>query len=117
MSTIVDFKAAFLGVSRALAESPQTDNYTLVLDDANKCVSLSNASAKIITVPPHADVPFLVGTQIPLLADGAGTVSVVAGSGVTIKSFGDLLDLAGQNATACLWQQATDVWVLTGNLA
>jgi len=47
---------------------------------------------------------------------GAGTLSVVAGAGVTINSRGGDLVLAGQYAVAALKKVATDSWTLTGDL-
>lgn len=91
--------------------------YTLVLGDAGKLIEMSNASAITLTVPPNADVAFAVGTQITLVQTGAGTVTVSPGSGVTISSNGSLTDLGGQYAIAVLYKQATNVWILGGDIA
>jgi hypothetical protein len=91
--------------------------YTLVLADAHKLVTQSNASGVTTTVPPNSSVAFEIGDQVNLLQLGAGQVTVAAGSGVTIRSQGSKLKLNGQYATATLVKIGTDEWVLLGNTA
>ena len=90
--------------------------YTLVLTDAHKLVTLSNASAITLTVPTNASVAFDIGDQVNLLQLGAGQVTV-SGSGVTFRSEGSKLKLKAQYATATLVKIGTDEWVLLGNTA
>lgn len=90
--------------------------YTLVLADAHKLVTLSNASAITLTVPPNSSVAFETGDQVNLLQLGAGQVTVAAGSGVTLRSEGSKVKLSGQYALATLVKIGTDEWVLVGNL-
>ena len=59
--------------------------YTLVVGDANKLVTASNASAITITVPPSV---FSANDQIHVQQIGAGQVTFAQGSGVTITSTG-----------------------------
>jgi hypothetical protein len=101
----------------ALVENAQADNYTAVLTDASKLVTITHASAKVFTVPPNADVAFPVGTQIALQRGGAGTLTVAAGSGVTINSAAGLLAISAQYATAALVKTGTNTWLLAGSLA
>jgi hypothetical protein len=91
--------------------------YTLVLGDAQKLVTLSNAASITATVPPNSSVAFTIGDQVNLMQLGAGQVTVAAGSGVTVSSQGTKLKLNGQYATGTLVKVATDSWVLIGNLA
>jgi hypothetical protein len=90
--------------------------YTLVLADAHKLVTLSNASAISLTVPTNASVAFQIGDQVNLLQLGAGQVTV-GGAGVTLRSQGSRLKLNGQYSTATLVKIASDEWVLLGNTA
>jgi hypothetical protein len=90
--------------------------YTLVLADAHKLVTLSNASAITLTIPTNASVAFEIGDQVNLLQLGAGQVTV-GGASVTIRSEGSKLKLKGQYATATLVKIDTDTWVLVGNTA
>lgn len=59
--------------------------YTLVAGDLNKLVTLNNASAITLTVPPSV---FSAGDQIHIQQIGAGQVTLAQGSGVTINSTG-----------------------------
>lgn len=95
----------------------QTASYTLVLADAGKAVEVNSASAATVTVPPNSSVAFPAGTVVEVYQHGAGAVTVAAGVGVTIRSRGGLLALAGQYASASLRKRGTDEWVLTGDLA
>lgn len=91
--------------------------YTLVLTDAHKFVTLSNASAITLTVPPNSSVAFETGDQVNLMQLGAGQVTIAAGSGVTIRSEGSKLKLKAQYAVATLLKIDTDTWVAIGNLS
>ena len=92
--------------------------YTLILADAGKLVTLTNASAITLTVPTHAAVAYPVGTVIALAQLGAGLVSIAGASGVTINGAAPGSDaLAGQWAAATLTKLATDTWLLSGGLA
>ena len=91
--------------------------YTLVAGDAAEMVSLSNASAITLTVPPNSSVAFPTGTQIILYQAGAGQVTVAAGAGVTLRSQGTKLKLTGQYAVASLIKIGTNEWILAGNVA
>jgi len=89
--------------------------YTLVLSDEGKLVTLSNASAITLTVPPNSSVAFDVGTYIDLAQIGAGQVTVAQGSGVTVNATPGL-KFRAQYAGASLRKIATDTWLLFGDL-
>lgn len=91
--------------------------YTLVLADAGKLVTLTNAGAITLTVPPNASVAFSTGTTIAVTQLGAGTVTVSPGAGVTLNSLSGATDVSGQYATASLTKTGTDTWLLAGGLA
>ena len=97
-------------------ENAQTGtSYTLVLTDAFKLVTMSNASANTLTVPPNTDVAFPVGIRIDIGQDGAGQTTVTAGSGVTIRT-PETLKLRKQWAKATLIKRGTNTWDIEGNL-
>jgi hypothetical protein len=104
-------------VGNQAIESAQTASYTLVLGDAGKMVTMTNASANNLTVPPNSSVAFPVNTRIDVIQYGAGQTTIVAGSGVTIYSSGSKLKLTGQYSGASLWKKASDTWVLVGDIA
>lgn len=102
----------------ALQLNAQTGtSYTLVLGDAAKTITLTNAAAITLNVPTNASVAFAIGTQIMLYQGGAGQVSVVATTPATttIRAQGTKTKITGQYGVACLMKLATDEWVLFGN--
>jgi len=89
--------------------------YTLVLTDSAKMVTLNNASAVTMTVPPNSSVAYATGTQIAISALGAGQVTVAQGSGVTVRT-AETLKLRDQYSGASLLKIGTDEWLLVGDL-
>lgn len=120
-SWAAELRAAIYDVSdRADGRAPlntRTSNYVLVLADEGKLVEMNVASANTLTVPPNSSVAFPVGSTVYVRQYGAGTSTITAGAGVTIRSRGSLIDLAGQYAEAVLTKRATDEWVLSGDIA
>ena len=92
-------------------------SYTLALTDKGELVTMTNAAANTLTVPPNSSVAFPIGTQIVVEQGGAGTTTIAAGAGVTLNSAGSLLDLASQYSTLVLIKKATDTWLVAGDLA
>jgi hypothetical protein len=91
-------------------------SYTLVLADLGKLVTMTNAGASTLTVPPNSSVAFPVGASIKVAQLGAGQVTLTQGSGVTIH--GDPgLKVAVQYAGVELVKYATDTWLAIGRLA
>lgn len=99
------------------APNVQVANYILALADAGKAVEANAAGNINVTVPPNADVAFPIGTVIEVLRYGAGTVTIVAGAGVTIRSRGGLLAIGNQYGSVSLRKRAANEWVLNGDLA
>ena len=60
--------------------------YTFVLADIGKIVTGSNASAQVYTVPTNASVPYDNGTSLAVLNLGAGLLTVVGDTGVTVSN-------------------------------
>ena len=99
-----------------LTINPQTGTtYTPVLTDNGKLVTLSNASAITLTVPTNASVAYATGAQINIQAIGAGQVTVVGDTGVTVNGTGT--KLRTQWSAATLVKTATDTWTLIGDIA
>lgn len=92
-------------------------SYTFALSDGSGAggfplVTASNAAAQTYTVPPNSSVAFPVGTQIDLVQQGAGAVTIAPGSGVTINAANGVTTLANQYTAASLVKTATDTWSL-----
>jgi hypothetical protein len=80
LKTVFDLKA-----NHSLSINEQTGtSYTLVANDAlTKIVKFTNSSAVTVTVPPAT---FTVGQQINIAQYGAGKVTLVGGSGITVSA-------------------------------
>lgn len=92
----------------AMTQNAQTGTtYTFVAADFTKLVTLSNASPVAVTLPLEATVPWPTGTQLRLLNQGAGVVTVAGAVGVTIN--GTPLTLA-QYKGAILTKTGTNTW-------
>jgi hypothetical protein len=92
-----------------------TDSATLALTDAHKMVQANKATAMNITIPPSGTTNFNVGTSIAVIQLGAGQVTVVAGSGVTIYNASTLKTRA-QYSILSLTKAATDTWYVAGDM-
>lgn len=92
--------------------------YTLVIADATyKLVTLSNAAAITVTVPPSL---FAIGDTINLQQIGAGQVTFAAGSGVTITSTGATSaapKLRAQFSAGTVICTAADTFTIVGDLS
>jgi len=103
------------------AYNPQTGTaYTLALTDAPAAsssqgiVSMNNASANAVTVPPHSSVAWVGQTMIQVIQLGAGQTTITPGAGVTVLNASSLTARA-QNSTLLLTYLGSDVWVLSGD--
>jgi len=103
--------------NKLVVTNRQTASYTLVLSDADKLVEMNVGSANNLTVPLNSSVAFSTGTQILLAQYGAGQTTIVATSGVTIRSNGAKLKLNAQYSGATLVKIAENEWYLFGDIA
>lgn len=113
MSTVTGLAAALTTLT---PNAQAGTSYTLDLADAGARVSMSNAAANVVTVPPNSAVAFPVNTIIYVSQDGAGATSLAAGSGVTINT-ADGLKVGGQYKMVSLIKTATNTWLGIGSVA
>lgn len=110
------------GGSSVRAINTQTGTtYTFALTDGsgngnNPLVTLDNAAGVSATVPPNSSVAFAIGSQIDILQLGAGDVTFVAGSGVTINSPNGALVIDSRYSGVSLVKTGTNTWDLFGAL-
>jgi ATP-dependent protease HslVU (ClpYQ) peptidase subunit len=92
--------------------------YTLVLTDADaKLVTMSNAGAITLTIPPDI---FTAGQTIDIQSIGAGLTTFAAGAGVTITSTGAAAAapvLRAQYSACTVICTASNVFTVIGDLA
>ena len=89
--------------------------YTSVLSDAFKTVYMDNEEPNTLTVPSDSAFPFPDNTRIDIGQDGEGQTTLVAGSGVIIRS-PETLKLRKQWSKASLIRRAVNIWDLIGDL-
>lgn len=101
-----------------LAFNAQTGTtYTLVIADLGKLVTLSNASAITLTVPPSV---FTTGNIINIQQIGAGQVTLAQGAGVTITSTGATVaapKLKKQYSAASIICTGSNTFTVIGDLS
>lgn len=101
-----------------VAGTPQTASYTPQLTDRGTCIEMNSTSGLNFTVPPNSgtgSVAFQVGTVLAVCQINTGTVTFVAGTGVTIDTPSSLTTRA-RWSTAMLRKRGTNEWVLSGDL-
>lgn len=101
-----------------LADNEKTASFTFALTDVEKMTRANHATVAITaTVPPNSTVAFPLGSVLNVVQWGAAAVTIAQGAGVTInKPVTKTFVLAERYSTVTLWKQATDVWLLFGNL-
>jgi hypothetical protein len=109
--------------STALALNAQTGTtYTFVLTDSNNTlVTASNASAQTYSIPTNANVAYPIGSQINIIAIGAGqvTINAVTSGTTTVLSNGGTAaspKLRVQYSSATCVKVATDTWYVIGDI-
>jgi len=91
--------------------------YTLVAANLNQLVTLNNASAITLTLPPSV---FSAGDVINIAQIGAGQVTLAQGSGVTINSTGATATapkLRARYSAASIICTASNTFLVVGDLA
>ena len=93
-------------------------SYTLVLSDADAYISMTNPSAKILTVPTNTTVAFPINTEIFIANNNDADVllTLTPASGVTIRKPNDQLYTLPKWAGACLVKIGTNEWVAYGGM-
>jgi len=91
-------------------------SYTLVLTDAGKFITFTNAAAIAVTVPTNASVAFPIGTQIGFQQGGAGQVTFSGAVPPTLKSADNAYTTVKLYSVGYMIKIATDVWALGGDL-
>ena len=70
---------AWVGLNYSTISNSTATAYTVTSNDGNTTINFSNAAAQTVTVPDILDI----GERVDVIRDGAGTVILAAGTGVT----------------------------------
>lgn len=101
------------GASKDLTLDRKTASYTLVASDNNKLIEMNVGSANNVTIDSGV---FTAGNQILVSQYGAGQVTFVAGSGVTLRSPSGKLKLTGQYSLATIICISASEFYISGDL-
>jgi hypothetical protein len=104
-----------VGASQVIFNT-QTTDYTPVFSDIDKWITITSSTAKNLTVPTNASVPFPIGISFQVQRGGTGTLTIVPAGGVTVHN-GIGYKLAGQWSVATLVKSGTDAWELIGDVS
>lgn len=87
----------------------------LTLANSEGVLVTTAATATDARIPTNAGTPFIIGTKITIIQEGAGQVTITPSAGVTLNSAVGA-KLAAQKAVAHIVKTATDTWYAYGNL-
>lgn len=104
------------GIGATVGDITST-SYTLTSTDFNRMRRCNSATAQTITIPAQSAVAAPDGTQVEFVQWGAGAVTIVAGSGVTLRRNANLGAASdGQYSVIGIKRMAADEWVVFGQL-
>jgi len=103
-------------VTDSTSINTQTGNYTLVIGDAGKFITVSAAGSSTVTIPLNSSVGFSLGTKIVIARIGAGAVAIAGAVGVTVNATPGLNLRAQYSAATCI-QIALNSWLVLGDLS
>ena len=113
--TITDKLTVSGGLEAPLGVENKTGNYTMVLADAGKCITMNSGSNYTLTIPANSSVAYPVGTTLTFVRLGSGTVTIAITSD-TLSSKDGNKKIAGQYASATAIKTTSTTWVLIGSL-
>jgi hypothetical protein len=103
-------------VTDSTSINTQTGNYTLVIADAGKFITVNSAGSSTVTIPLNSSVGFSLGTKIVIARIGAGAVAIAGAVGVTVNATPGLNLRAQYSAATCI-QIALNSWLVLGDLS
>jgi hypothetical protein len=102
------------GASGGTVEADITASTSISPDAAGTVSFVDSATPVDITVDQDSD--WAVGNTVSFVQKGAGSVTFVAGSGVTLNSYTGSLALSGQYALGGILYCGNDEWIVTGQV-
>jgi hypothetical protein len=92
-------------------------SFTIALSDRGKHIYTANGTSQTITIANNSSVAFPIGTAISIVNQGAGTITVARGSGVSLYLAANNTSADRSIATygmATLLKVGTDTWFING---
>lgn len=90
----------------------KTANYTLVLGDEGKLITVTSASARTVSLPTAHPI----GATVDIAQMGAGSVTLAPGSGATVNATPSAVTRAQYSVVTAIKVTAT-AWLVVGDLA
>lgn len=94
----------------------RTTSHTLGPNDLDKVIRMNNPSPATVTIPSHASVPFLRGTNVTVRQIGNSAVTIAGAGGVTVNA-ADTLTLRKRGSTVMLLKVGDNEWDVAGDFA
>lgn len=94
----------------------KTTHFTVQTADRNCFIRVNSAVGVTLTVPTHAYDPIPVGSDITVVQEGTGQITIASTSGVVIRSVDSNLISDGQYSAFTLRKIDEDTWYAIGAL-
>lgn len=114
-SSLLNYVRGNVGLGDVKNWNLQSASYTLTLADCDAVVEMNSSVACNVTIPTAATAGWTKGNVIEVCQVGAGQVTFVNASGVTLQTPRSLTTRA-RYSTVRLRMRLTDTWVLDGDL-
>lgn len=114
--------AAFNAIRRNFAKlepavtTAAAADYIPALTDVGKTILRTNGSAQTLTMPQNSAVAFPIGSSFSVIAQGAGALTVQAGSGATIEKKGSTSAVIIAKGRVVCTKVGTNAWNIAGDL-
>lgn len=114
--------AAFQMIRRNIAKLQQdavTDgaaDRVLGLTDQGKTILRSRGSAQTVTLPQDSAAAFAIGAQVVVIAQGAGALTMQAGSGATMEKKASTSAVVIAKGRVVCTKVAANTWNVAGDL-
>lgn len=109
----------YWGTVQTLRNKPvdtHNNDYTIIKNDAWKILKITANTASSITIPNNTDEEIPVWAYIEIECHTTQTISIVWDAGVTVNSLNSNTDIAWEYGKVYLRKDATNTWILTGDL-
>lgn len=94
----------------------QSASYSVVAADVGKLILMNVASACTVTVPQDSDQAIPIGCFVEVLQGGTGQVTIVAGTGATLR-FTPTAKARAQYSRLFIQKIVANTWAMAGDIA
>jgi hypothetical protein len=101
-------------------------DHTLVAGDIGNQIKMSSSATHAVTFPQDSDLTVATGKSVTIVRDGAGAVTLTAGTGATVRGYSPTqgyititagatgLAIPGQGAVIVATKDAANTWLIAG---